>query len=289
MFSNYVVEESSIITQFTHTTSQKIQTLPFILKGGGHFICGDKYFTERKGLKDYLLIYTKEGEGYIEYRGVKATAKEGTAFLINCDEYHLYRTGETGTWEFYYAHILGASLKTFSDLINSKGIEVVRIQNTKIFDTEFNEMNLLIGAKLNAEVLDIKLSLSLAKILTALVEDKQSNRITQYNRHFEDIERAKRFIEVNFSKPVDLTMLAKEVNISKYYFIKIFKEIMGQTPYDYLISTRISESKKLLSYANANIGEIAGQVGFADVNNFIKTFKKFTGTTPLKFRQHWVA
>ena len=184
--------------------------------------------------------------------------------------------------------MLGASLKTFSDLINGKGIEVVRIQNTKIFDTEFIEMSLLTGANINAEVLDIKLSLSLSKILTALVEDKQSNRITQYNRHFEDIERAKRFIELNFSKPVDLTTLAKEVNISKYYFIKIFKEILGQTPYDYLISTRISESKKLLASANANIGEIAGQVGFSDVNNFIKTFKKLTGTTPLKFRQHWV-
>jgi YesN/AraC family two-component response regulator len=163
---------------------------------------------------------------------------------------------------------------------------MITIQNSKDFTLLFEEMFNL--AKQKTELVDIKLSLNISKMMTALIEDKQSFTNTIFSKHKNDIENAKEFIECHYESEIDISMLSQSVNISKFYFIKLFKELVGQTPYEYLIGVRINNSKRLLKETDLSICEIALLVGFRDINNYIKAFKKLTGTTPLKFKLHWV-
>jgi len=136
----------------------------------------------------------------------------------------------------------------------------------------------------NSELVDLKLSLRISELLTLMIEEKQSDRKTQRTLHKADIERARAFIDAQFSQALDIATIAKSVSISKYYFIKLFKELLGQTPYDYLTEVRINTSKRLLFESEMSMSEVAKEVGYQDQNNFIKLFKKRTGMTPLKFR-----
>lgn len=50
--------------------------------------------------------------------------------------------------------------------------------------------------------------------------------------------------------------------------------------------TRLSCAKELLTHTNQSVGEVAFHSGFSDVNNFIRTFRRETGMTPLRYREY---
>lgn len=77
-------------------------------------------------------------------------------------------------------------------------------------------------------------------------------------------------------------------HISKFYLIRLFKELTGTTPYRYIMLIRVDEAKKLLRHTRLSVKEVGEQTGFCDTKNFITNFKKFTGLTPLQFRKNCI-
>lgn len=286
MLTKFNLNENYTLRYINHTPSLTAQRLPFCLYGCGHFHCSDDYYTKRKGLKNFLLIYTLEGKGLIKYRNIELEATKNTCFLINCEEYQYYRTAPKNSWNFYYIHFSGLCAGEYFDILNESSLYMITIQNNKDFRTLFEELFKL--AEQKTELVDFKLSLNISKMITTLIEDKQSLTNSIFSKHKSDIDKAKEFIELHYENEIDILTLSQSVNISKFYFIKLFKELVGQTPYEYLIGVRINTSKRLLKETDLSVAEIANRVGFGDINNYIKAFKKLTGTTPLKFKLHWV-
>ncbi len=79
--------------------------------------------------------------------------------------------------------------------------------------------------------------------------------------------------------------IAFEVNLSPYYFLRVFKKSMRETPLNYLIQFRLNESKNLLYNTDLSISEIGFKCGFNSESHFITTFKKNTMLTPSQFRR----
>ena len=286
MLSKYYVDECFVNTSIAHTPNQTAQGLPFVLESCGHIKADERYFTERSGLKSFLLFYTISGTGVMKFRNREVEVVANSCMVIDCKDYHYYGTAKGCNWEFFYFHFKGICAKSYFDIVNGKSLEIVDVNRNKVINELFQEI--FESSSRSAELVDIKLSLSISKIFTLLIEEKQSFRKNQLLRHKEDIEASREFVDNNYANEIDIESLAHRVNISKFYFIKLFKSLEGQTPYDYLIDTRINASKKLLFETEKSVNEISLEVGFSDVNNFIKTFKKRTGTTPLKFRRHWM-
>ena len=65
--------------------------------------------------------------------------------------------------------------------------------------------------------------------------------------------------------------------------VSIFKTYYGLTPMDYLVKTRIDESKFLLTNSSLKIKEVANEVGYEDSLYFSKVFKKITGVSPKEY------
>ena len=98
------------------------------------------------------------------------------------------------------------------------------------------------------------------------------------------VMETKQFIDTNFAENLDLDVLAKKAYLSKFHFIRSFKNIYGVTPHQYLISVRIKEAKRLLSN-NITIAESCAATGFESTTSFIGLFKKITGITPDLYRR----
>ena len=99
------------------------------------------------------------------------------------------------------------------------------------------------------------------------------------------IRDAKAYIENHVYKDISLDLVAKEVNISPYYFSKIFKEEIGENFIDYITNIRIERAKKLLRDKTLSIKEICMEVGYKDPNYFSRLFKKSVGFTPTEYRE----
>ena len=99
------------------------------------------------------------------------------------------------------------------------------------------------------------------------------------------IMEAKQFIDHSYSKDINLEMVSRRVNISPYYFSKIFKEETGENFIDYVTAIRIEKAKEVLKEKGCSIKEVCIEVGYKDPNYFSRLFKKQVGVTPTEYRE----
>ena len=85
----------------------------------------------------------------------------------------------------------------------------------------------------------------------------------------------------NFS----ITKFSKENNISRSYLNKMFLENTGITPTNYLLRLRMEKAKVAISSTSKLVKEIAKEVGYTDEYTFSKAFKRYTGLSPIYYRE----
>jgi AraC-like DNA-binding protein len=97
------------------------------------------------------------------------------------------------------------------------------------------------------------------------------------------IVRAKLFIDANFDRAVDLDRIADEACFSKFHFVRLFREIYGRTPHQYLTQVRIEKAKEYLEKGEP-VAAACFKVGFDSISSFTGLFKRRTGKTPRQFQ-----
>lgn len=106
----------------------------------------------------------------------------------------------------------------------------------------------------------------------------------KYEEFADSIEKVKYFIEKNYHKNISLEDAAEEVFLSPKYISRLFMEKEGTGFHDYKLTLRMNKAKELLSTTKRTVSEISYQVGYANVESFVRAFKKMSGTTPGSFR-----
>ena len=94
------------------------------------------------------------------------------------------------------------------------------------------------------------------------------------------IEKSLNFMKHNFVKPITLGRLAKEAEMTIPVYRRIFKEITGLPPINFLLKLRIAEAARLLVEENLKVHEAATKSGFNNQSYFVRTFKNTFGVTP---------
>ena len=96
------------------------------------------------------------------------------------------------------------------------------------------------------------------------------------------IVQAKVFIDIHYADDIDLNNISDEAYFSKFHFIRLFKQIYGKTPHQYLISVRLDKAKQLLT-KGLTVTEVCVSVGFESLSSFSSLFKNIIGVTPTIF------
>lgn len=102
------------------------------------------------------------------------------------------------------------------------------------------------------------------------------------------ISKAKNYINQNFSRELTLDEVSQAVNISPYYFSKLFKEEAGENFIEYLTRLRISHARELLKNPDLSIKEICVMSGYSDPNYFSRIFKKQENMSPSEYREKYM-
>ena len=113
--------------------------------------------------------------------------------------------------------------------------------------------------------------------------------IQQENAESPVIKRAKEYICEHQAEKLSLGSVAKAVNMSTFYFCKMFKKVTGINFTDYLSRVRIEKAKNLLLNPNLRVSEIAFEVGFQSLTHFNRVFKKILGQSPTDYRAQLLA
>lgn len=103
-------------------------------------------------------------------------------------------------------------------------------------------------------------------------------------RNLEAIFRAIHFMEAHLKEEVTIADTAHAAGYSLYHFIRLFNEVVGHSPYDYMIRRRLSEAAQELLETEENITTVAFTYQFGTLENFSRAFKKMFGVPPHKFK-----
>jgi AraC-like DNA-binding protein len=93
------------------------------------------------------------------------------------------------------------------------------------------------------------------------------------------------WLDANAHEPVDLESAARRAGLSPYHFLRLFARIVGVTPHQYLLRARLRRAARALAEEDRAVSDIALDVGFADLSNFVRTFHRAAGISPRGFRR----
>lgn len=99
------------------------------------------------------------------------------------------------------------------------------------------------------------------------------------------IRQAVQYIQQNFAKPLNMTLVSNEVSMNYSLFSLLFKQYTGTNFVSYLQRLRLEEAQRLLTTTDWKVNEIGRRVGFVDDKHFLKVFKSAVGLSPTEYRR----
>ena len=267
-----------------NTPTQLAKSSFFYMQEAGYFKTMPPYFTERKNLNSFLILYTLSGNGHLQYESGEYTLSAGQCFFIHCKKHHRYYALEGPQWEFLWLHFYGSSSLGYYQEFERNGFYIPDIPDKAAFESYLRQIIAINQDKTAAsELVTSQLILSL---LTKLLILNFTGRTSSFDIP-PYVQGCSKYIDTHFQEDPSLEQLASLQHISKYYLSREFKRYMGITIQDYLVNTRITYAKELLKYTHMPVGEIAFACGMHNVSHFINLFKARESMTPLSYRRHW--
>lgn len=241
----------------------------------------------------YEIIYVVEGEVQFHIDNKIYNIIQGNIIFINNLENHYLKV----TSYPYKRYFILIDPFWFQSVINDPILLSIfknrpgYFRHTIYLDKDIRDVITELFTKMFAEFKDKKdyWMLSIESYLQELIILLYRNYrgifpLVSYTKPMETIFKVQKYIEENCTNEISLEKVSKLFFIDKYYLSRLFKETTGFTFKEYLILQRITKAKERLFSTNDSITKVGIDSGFNNVNHFVRIFKKYIGTTPLKYR-----
>ena len=237
----------------------------------------------------YLFHYVISGKGMLS-----VTEENGSSvyqigprsgFLIDPGRINVYCADQKFPWEYVWVEFDGLRAR---ELMEEAGLSndhpVFHPVSDTAADKLRDEMLRLTQYPDNSRPLGIIGQLYL--IMDALIQGSSNKKRLQggkLSRFY--AQEALSFIEQNYTLPITVEDMANRCNLNRSYFGKVFKDMIGQSPQDFLIRYRMSKATTLLTSTSLSIGDISVQVGYPNQLHFSRAFRNIYGMSPRQYRQ----
>jgi AraC family transcriptional regulator len=129
-----------------------------------------------------------------------------------------------------------------------------------------------------------ELALRLAGTVCQVLSDDPHARRAPNERDKKRVAAALRRIELDPAQKLSLSDLAADAAMSQFHFLRVFEQVVGVTPAQYILRTRLRRAAVELRNSTENVGCIAGECGFSDLSTFNRQFRRVMGVSPGEFR-----
>ncbi len=226
----------------------------YILNGGGIFYCNQKPLLVEKG--SLVIINSNE-----IHKGVSSTKNfDALVIIFEMDAF---------SKEFANCNVVFQSLIKSDPKINELLMSVYE---------EKNEKNTGYKLAMKGKFYELISYLLRNYVVQSLSDRENVSRIRNLSR----LNTVLQYIQENYTETITNRELADLLHISEYRFCHLFKEIMGQSPLNYINEVRLKKAYHLLEQKEITVSEAALVVGFQDYNNFGRQFRKYYGFPPTK-------
>ena len=242
----------------------------------GHYFCDHTYVVHRNCRDYFMLAVVDSGGLFFRYRGAEFEVHAGEAVLLDCRLPHTY--GALGEVSFHYICFRGGSSEQYYRLLAGECGYFIRPVRSVEMQSAMQSIFALVTDTAYDEH---RISAQLYRILAELAAQEGQKESVQNTA----VLRAIAFMEHHFSEKLSIVQIADQVNLSEYYFSRLFRRHTSMSPHAYLVNLRITMARQLLSVSQKSVERIAEECGFHSTTNFIRSFREHVGCTPKQFRR----
>lgn len=258
----------------------------------GHLPVKLLYVTKSKYDKDWHstnhthhfteLLYITKGKGTFIYSNREVPIKEHDLIIINPNIEHTEKSDPDYPLEYIALGIQGLAFSSPDDPVLQVTFFNYKHEQ-KVYLSYLNE--LVEEVESQKEDYELVIQNILEILLLKMMRKKAFNlEKTSNEKISKDVAFIKNYIKQHFREEINLDTLAEVGHINKYYLAHSFKKAFGVSPIEYLIKTRIRESKILLETTNYPISNISTITGFSSQSFFSQSFKRETNLSPSQYR-----
>lgn len=249
---------------------------------GGHIFTPPSFHDSPAFSSSILLLFTTQGRGRISFSSEENIEVESGSLLWHpCDSNCLVQK-LTDDWDFYLFFLSDHAKELLPFPAYSFDHFLVKVQKNSsiahnIKQLAENDMDASISNKLT----DHRLLTDIFCDCLLLIPELS----TQNTPPASYLVQMKEMLDTDYASPHSLAEFEEVFDISRYRLCREFSKCYGESPLQYLNKLRIRKSQELLRHTDFTIRETGAAVGIENTNHFINLFKKYTGMTPLVYRQ----
>ena len=236
----------------------------------------------------YLFHYVISGTGTLMADDSKGNTKTYSVksmqgFMIFPGQITTYIADKELPWEYVWVEFDGLRAKS---IVESAGLTmdtpIYHAQSKSLREDMMNEMLYMTQ---NRESSPFHLIGHLYLFLDYMMRSSAGTNI-QKGSQLRDfyIHEALNFMEHNFQNDISVEDVAAVCGLNRSYFGKIFKQAVGKSPQEFLLSYRMAKAAELLKLTQLSIGDISQAVGYDNQLHFSRAFKNIYGVSPREWR-----
>lgn len=261
--------------------TEEMLKLPLHVSGVG-FDYIESGINREKGYPSYQWVQCQQGEGLLHYHGKKISISPDNGIFINKNDPHAYFPAKE-PWITSWLSFDGPGLHSILDMLGLNTTTVYIVKNKGFLLNMIHHMYKRLNSSDSLKHVDS--SSYMYYFLTLLVKNISNLDMSSHYNRFTRLDPILTYINENYPNPLTIETLSELIQVSPQYLCSLFREYLGQRPFEYLNLVRINKSKELLVRdADATIGHICSSVGFEHPSYFGKVFRKIVGMTPGQFK-----
>lgn len=247
----------------------------------GHF---NTFEFDKHVHEEYTLTLVQEGRMNAFLDGFSQEYNRSAILTINPDKIHACKTKDGEGYKYNSIYFNSQIIEKISkDEFNSNQIffDKSSLNNEKIYQ----KLSTLVSLDESGDISQLDFECNFIEVLKDIL--KVNANVTsevKLSSHDVLINRAKEFINDNFSLDLSLDDISKHLDISKYHFLRLFKDKTYISPHCYLMLRRVEKAKQFLQNGES-IANTAYLCGFNDQSHLHRRFKALVGLTPRKYQK----
>lgn len=216
-----------------------------------------------RGLRNYYMIhYVENGTGTLRIRGQVYTPTKGQIFIVPQGEDAVYVADEENPWSYVWIGFSGKFAKKLDKL------------EELVMDADSTPFGMIKSLRLRTDTREEVGAAALHLIFADIFAGKST--------HPHYVKRTVSTIESLYMHNISVSEIADSLGLDRRYLSRIFHKAIGMSIQEYIIKVRMDAAKKLLRDGRS-VSLTAELVGYNDVFNFSKMFKKHCGMSPKSY------
>ena len=236
----------------------------------------------------YLFHYVLSGTGKLMADDTKGTTHEyqirsGQGFMIFPRQINTYIADRNLPWEYVWIEFDGLRAR---EIIETAGLTPDHpVYHATFKDLRENMKDEMLYIVEHSDESTFHLIGHLYLFIDYLTRSAASMQIA-LNGKVRDfyIKEALNFIEQNFQNDISVEEIASFCGLNRTYFGRIFKETVGKSPQQFLLSYRMAKAAELLKLTALSVSDIGNAVGYPNQLHFSRAFKNVYGVSPREWR-----